>query len=135
MDIGLLVFRIGIGLIMAFGHGYGKLLKFFGEEQIKFYDAFGLGAVVSLSFAVLSEFFASLLIVFGIFTRVSSLSLIVTMAVAAFMVHADDPFARKEKAILFLLSYILLFFTGPGKYSFSGVLQNRFKFMKKYIWG
>ena len=39
------------------------------------------------------------------------------MLIAAFYIHADDPFARKEKALLFALIFIVLLISGGGKYS------------------
>ena len=35
----------------------------------------------------------------------------------AFVVHLDDPFGRKEKAVLYLVGYMIIFLLGPGKYS------------------
>lgn len=124
-DIGLFIFRVSVSAFMLFGHGVGKLNRLFSGGEIKFYDPFGMGAAFSLSFAVLAEFFAAALIIIGLFTRLSSLSLIITMGVAAFMYHADDPFGGKEKALLFFVSYILLFVTGPGKISLQSLLQNK----------
>tara|TARA_B100000780_G_C20655180_1_gene260916 strand:+ start:314 stop:472 length:159 start_codon:yes stop_codon:yes gene_type:complete len=34
-----------------------------------------------------------------------------------FVAHAGDSFAKKEKALLFLLIFIFLCFSGSGKYS------------------
>lgn len=124
-DIGLLIFRVSISAFMLFGHGLGKLSRLFSGGEIKFYDPFGFGAAFSLGFAVLAEFFAAALIILGLFTRLSSLSLIITMGVAAFMYHADDPFEGKEKALLFLVSYILLFMTGPGKFSLQSFMDKK----------
>jgi len=39
------------------------------------------------------------------------------MSVAAFMVHAADPFSQKELALLYLLAFLMVVFVGPGKYS------------------
>jgi putative oxidoreductase len=39
------------------------------------------------------------------------------MAVAAFIAHGDDPFAQKEKALLFLAIYLVLLLVGSGKFS------------------
>jgi putative oxidoreductase len=48
------------------------------------------------------------------------------MLVAAFVAHAGDPFGKKEMALLYLLVYITLFITGPGKYSIDNALgKNR----------
>jgi putative oxidoreductase len=40
-----------------------------------------------------------------------------TMLVAAFIVHLDDPFKRKELALLYLVGFLIIFLMGPGKYS------------------
>ncbi|MCB9249671.1 MAG: DoxX family protein [Ignavibacteriales bacterium] len=118
---------------MFLGHGLGKFQKLISGAEIKFLDPFGLGATTSFSLAVFSEFFASSLIIFGLFTRFSSLTLIVTMAVAAFIAHSDDPFGTKEKSLLFLVSYILLFLTGPGKYSLQTLINKKFNKFNEWI--
>ena len=118
---------------MFLGHGLGKFQKLISGAEIKFLDPFGLGATTSFSLAVFSEFFASALIIFGLFTRFSSLTLIVTMAVAAFIAHSDDPFGTKEKSLLFLVSYILLFLTGPGKYSLQTLINKKFNKFNEWI--
>ena len=84
-DLALFVFRVAISSFMLFGHGLGKFKRLFSGEEIKFADPFGIGMELSLTLAVLSEFFASILIILGLFTRISSLSLIITMFVAAFI--------------------------------------------------
>jgi len=40
-----------------------------------------------------------------------------TMIVAAFIVHLDDPFKRKELALLYLVGFLIVLLMGPGKYS------------------
>lgn len=116
-DAMLLVFRIFIGLSMAFGHGLSKLKNLFAGGEIEFYSFLGLGPEISLSLAVGAEFFASLLLALGLWTRMSLIPLIITMAVAAFLVHGGDPFAKMEKSLLYLAAYLLLLFLGPGKFS------------------
>ena len=118
---------------MFLGHGLGKFQKLISGAEIKFLDPFGLGATTSFSLAVFSEFFASALLIFGLFTRFSTLSLIITMAVAAFIAHSDDPFGTKEKSLLFLVSYILLFLTGPGKYSLQTLINKKFNKFNEWI--
>ena len=41
----------------------------------------------------------------------------VTMAVAFFIVHGSDPFAKKELAFLFLMVFTTLFIGGGGAYT------------------
>jgi len=120
-DFGLLLLRLSFSA-MLLTHGYGKFLRLF-EPDIKFMDFLGLGATVSLFLAVLGEFIAPILIMIGYKTRLVTLFPIVTMAVAAFIAHADDPFAKKEKALLFLFGFIAIALCGSGKYA----LDQRFK--------
>ena len=39
------------------------------------------------------------------------------MLVAAFIVHGADPFAKKEKALLYAICFLVIAITGAGKYS------------------
>ena len=61
----------------------------------------------------------------GVATRGAAIPVMVTMFVAAFVVHWDDPFGRKELALLFLAAYTALFLTGAGRYSIDGWLAAR----------
>ena len=42
---------------------------------------------------------------------------LITMLVAAFVVHASDPIGTKEKALFYAIAFLALAFTGAGKYS------------------
>ncbi|MBU2493116.1 MAG: DoxX family protein [Bacteroidetes bacterium] len=135
-DIGLLIFRIITGLSLAFAHGYNKLQKLIDGGEIKFMNFLGLGSEVSLFLAMSAEFFFALLVTLGLFTRLSTIPIIITMGIAAFIAHADDPFASKEKAVLFLASYLLLFFTGPGRFSIQNLFSKKLaniKGIKRFI--
>ena len=130
-NLGLLIFRVSINLFMLLGHGLGKFEKILSGDDIKFLDPFGIGATASLYLATFAEFIASGMIILGLFNRLSTTSLIITMGVAAFIAHADDPFARKEKALMYLASYILLFLTGPGKYSLQNLITKKMSKLNK----
>jgi putative oxidoreductase len=108
--------RITIGAIMMI-HGLPKLNRLTSGEEIKFADPFGLGPQISLGLAVFAEVVCTIFIILGLGTRLASIPLIITMAVAAFYAHASDPFATKEKPILFLLIFIILAVFGSGRYS------------------
>lgn len=115
-DFGLLILRISLGLLMMLGHGSGKLAGF-AERADSFADPFGLGSTASLSLAVFAEFFCSIALIFGLFTRLAVIPLIITMLVAIFYVHINDPWSKIEFPLLFLIPYITLFFTGAGRFS------------------
>lgn len=126
VDIGVLIFRLGISALML-THGIPKLIKFFGSEEIAFADPLGLGEVVTFTMAVFAEFVCSLLVIIGLGTRLAVIPLIATMAVAALIVHVPDGFGRQELPLLYLTGYVLLFFTGSGKYSLDWYFLSRKK--------
>ncbi len=123
-DIGLLLIRLQISFYMIYGHGWKKLADF-NTLADSFPDPLGIGSRLSLTLAVLAEFFASVLLAFGLATRFAAFLLISTMVVAGLIVHADDPFRVKELALVFLAVYIGLLFTGPGRFSLDRLLFGR----------
>ncbi len=122
-DIGLLILRLGFGGFMLFSHGWSKLVNF-SEIAPNFPDPIGLGGQVSLALAVFAEVFCAAALMLGIFTRFVSIPLIITMLVAAFIVHSADPIGKKEFALLYNFVFMALFFTGAGDFSVD-------KFLKK----
>ncbi len=119
---GLLVLRLGVGAMMAFGHGWGKLTTF-ADKMDQFPDPLGVGSSTSLAMAVGAEFFCSLALMAGFLTRLAAVPLIVTMTVAAVVIHGADPWSTKELAVLYLLSYTVLLLCGPGRFSVDWMLM------------
>ena len=115
LDFGLLIMRIGfsVGLMT---HGYGKFLKVV-QGNFEFGDPIGIGPVFSLVLAALGEFVAPILIILGWKTRLATIFPTLTMLVAFVIAHDGDPFSKKEKAFVYLIAFLTLYFTGPGKYS------------------
>ena len=101
---------------MAYSHGWGKFQKVLSGD-LSFADPIGVGEEVSLILTVFAEFFCGILVALGLFTRAALIPLIITMLVAVFIIHADDPFSKQEFGLLYLIPYITLFLTGPGKLS------------------
>jgi putative oxidoreductase len=116
LDYIILLLRITVAVFMI-THAIPKMNKLMAGGEIQFSDPLGMGPTVSLVLAVFAELICSILIGFGFLTRLATLPLIITMAVAAFIVHAGDPFKQKELALMYLVLYIVLFFIGSGKYS------------------
>jgi putative oxidoreductase len=115
IHLALLILRLATGGFML-THGFPKLQRLL-QGNFQFGDPIGLGPEVSLVLAVFAEFFCSILIILGLGTRLAVIPLIVTMSVAAFISHSADPFARKELALFYLVSYVVLLFAGSGKIS------------------
>jgi putative oxidoreductase len=76
---------------------------------------------------VFAEFVCSIFIILGLGTRLAVIPLIINMTTAAVFAHAHDPFAVKEKALLFLIIFFLLLFFGPGRYSLDHTLAKRLR--------
>jgi len=122
-DLGLLLLRLGSGGFML-THGWGKLTGFSMIMERGFPDPTGfMGSTIVLSFAVFSEFFCSAAIVLGLGTRFAAVPLVVTMFMAGIVHHMDDPFAKKELALLYLIVFLAFIFTGPGRFSIDRLLK------------
>jgi putative oxidoreductase len=122
----LLFIRVAFGVMML-THGLPKLEMLLSGEPVQFLPLFGLSAKLSLALAVFAEVICSLLVILGLGTRAAVVPLIITMAIAVFMVHAADPFVKKEMATLYLVAFTGLLFTGSGKYSLDYLLQPKTK--------
>lgn len=115
IDLSVLLLRIGAGTIL-FTHGLPKLLKIFSGD-FSFADPIGLGPELSLILAALAEGICTLFVILGLGTRLSAIVISINMAVALFFAHSGDPFSTKEKSLLFLVMFVVILFTGGGKYS------------------
>ena len=121
---GLLVLRLGVGAMMLLLHGWGKLMAY-GSLADRFPDPIGLGPQISLFLAVFAEVGCAVLIIVGLGTRLAAGPLLVTMVVAALVVHADDPWSKKELALLYAVPLVTLILTGPGRFSLDELIMRR----------
>jgi putative oxidoreductase len=141
-SIGLLILRIGICAFMII-HGYGKYQMLRAGDFEHFKDPVGLvDNRTALILAVTGEFICPMLVAIGFLTRLATIPSIVVMGTAAFMVHTNDPWsmetaaklfmagdskswASKEPALLFLIPFVTLLFTGAGRLSVDGMIWPR----------
>jgi putative oxidoreductase len=132
---------VGVGGFL-FTHGVGKLRMLLAGDFDKFGDPIGLGPGLSLVLVTLAEFVAALLVMLGLGTRVAAAVVAVSMSVAAFAAHRSDPWtmeqgymlfmsgqskswASKEPALLYLIAFLAMVFTGAGRWSLDAVIRNR----------
>ncbi|WP_432708618.1 DoxX family protein [Pedobacter sp.] len=123
LDFGLLIFRVGFASIMLMQHGWKKLGVVLGGGEIQFGDPVGLGMTASFYLVIFAEVFCSLLVILGLFTRLAVIPLIIAMSVACFIAHSADPFSRQEPSLMFLIAFIFLLFSGPGRYSIDSIIS------------
>ncbi len=124
VDIGLLVLRLWFGLVMAFAHGLPKLEN--PDKITGFLTMLELPAPSVMAWlAIAAELVGGILLALGLLTRVAAFGLIVTMLVAAFVAHADDPFQKMEFALAYGVAGLALLITGPGRLSLDHKLFGR----------
>jgi putative oxidoreductase len=141
LSIGLLILRLAVGGYLL-THGWGKLQMLLAGDFASFGDPIGLGNEASLILIVFAEFLCSLLVMLGLATRFAAVPVVIAMGVAAFVAHGADPWtmskgyelyttgaakswASKEPALLFLVPFLALAFTGPGKFSLDAMIAGR----------
>lgn len=114
--LALFFFRILVACLLL-THGFPKLQRLFSGAEIQFANPYGLGMTTSLVLVTFAEFVCSILVILGLATRLATIPIMITMATAAIIAHADDPFGVKEKPLLFLVCFAFIFIVGAGKYS------------------
>ena len=123
VNLTLLILRVGFGAMVMLRHGWPKL-KGFSTYASQFADPFGIGKTASLGLTVFAEFFCGALLVLGLLTRLATVPLIICFSVIIFMIHKADGMEKQEFPILFLLAFVAILISGPGKYSVDGAIGN-----------
>lgn len=123
-NAGLLILRLTAGAQMASLHGIKKMPP--ADQMIAGVEKIGFPAPTVFAWAAaLSELVGGVLIAIGLFTRPAAFFLGCTMAVAGFIVHGSDPWAKKELAFIYLSICLLLLLTGAGRFSIDALLRRK----------
>lgn len=126
LDVSLLLLRVGAAFLMFYNHGLSKLTGVMNGE-FGGMNPIGLGPEISLTLSAFAEGICALLILFGLWTRLAAIPLVINMFVAVFFFHVarGDSLGGFETALLFLIIFTVLMFTGGGKYSLDDKLYGR----------
>ena len=116
----MLALRLAVGILMLL-HGYDKLMHF-AQYKNEFMNFMGIGSTISLSLVIFAEFFCSLFLILGLFTRLATIPLIIVTCVIIFKVDNGHISPDNEKVVLFLTGYIILLLVGPGKASVDSMI-------------
>lgn len=116
----LLSVRIIFGLLLM-NHGIQKWSNFHELSSV-FPDPLGLGSSLTLGLAIFGELICSMAFIVGFVYRLALIPMICTMLVAFFVIHAGDAFAVKELAFTYLVVFVLMFISGPGKFSIDYII-------------
>ena len=111
LDFGLLLLRVllAAGLLT---HGIAKIANF-SALSTSFLDPLGIGVLPALLGAIFAEVVCSILVLIGLWTRLT----VFTFIVVFFVVSGGAAFAQRELAYLYLAGWVVLFFTGAGRFS------------------
>ena len=123
-DLGLLVLRLGLGVVMV-AHGSQKAFGAFGGRGMEAFTAgiesMGIPALFAW-LAMLSELAGGLAVILGAFTRIAALMIAVTMTVAIVRVGLPRGFfanspggAGIEFPLALLTLAVALVLLGPGR--------------------
>lgn len=123
-DSALLLSRLLFGATMLIAHGLPKLMSF-SQRMNTFPDPLGVGNSLSLGLTIFAEVLCAGLLALGLFTRWVSGPLVVTMAVAAFIVHSSDPWHKKELAFIYMVGYLICGLLGSGRFSLDFVIRKK----------
>ncbi len=123
-NAGLALLRIFAGVSLAAAHGLGKVNApaqiIAGAENLGFPVPFLFGWA-----AALAEFLGGAFLALGLFTRISSFFVACTMLTAAFGTHLNDPFQKKELALLYLFIALCFLLKGAGDWSIDAFFRKR----------
>src|SRR5262245_32258505 len=130
IDLGLLILRVVVGLVIA-AHGAQKLFGWFGGPGLKGFS----GGMASMGLRPawlwglmggLGEFGGGLLLALGLLNPLGSLGLIGAMAMAIALAHWSKGFwgskGGYEYPLVLLISSAVLGLVGPGAYSLDTLL-------------
>lgn len=123
LDTSALLLRVGFGSTLSLMHGLNKLKH---PDAFLSHVAKTFPAPALLGWAaMLSEFAGGLLLALGLFTRCAGTFIAGTLFVAAFKVHAADPFAKKELAFAYALVGLAFAIGGPGRYAIDTLIARK----------
>ena len=118
----ILVVRVFFG-VLFFTHGLDKLMNF--NSIVGTYpDVLGFGSYMTLMVTIFCEFCCSLFLISGLLVRIMTVPMIISMGVAFFDVH-DAMIPEGELALIYFIVFIILFLTGPGKYSVDYLIDKK----------
>ena len=120
VNIGLLILRVGIGLMFVY-HGLPKIMGGV-EKWTELGQAMGVFGITFMPafwgfMAAIAEFCGGLSLITGFLTRIFAGLMLITMIVAsALMFHLGKGMFGAAYPISMAIVFISLLFTGPGKF-------------------
>jgi putative oxidoreductase len=119
-NLSIFLLRISLGILICLNHGLPKLANY-STWRRDFYNPFHIGSGLTLALSIFAEVFAAMLLVLGLFSRLSAFILVINMLFASFIYHRGHPIDTYENALLYLAGFLCILLVGPGKISVDGI--------------
>jgi len=113
--------RILTGALLVY-HGTSKVFGGLGNMASSLAERGWPAPELQAFMASYVEFAGGVLLIVGLFTRPTALMVVGMFAIIVFVFHGADPFAKQEKALIFMALGVFVFLTGPGKFSVDNFL-------------
>ena len=122
-NLAMLILRVGVASHLV-PLGYDKLMHFQAQQK-GFMNFLGLGEGVSLALVIFAEFFCSLFLIFGLFSRLVVIPILIEMVVLVFKEYNLDIFnySTGGHAALVFVGLLPILLVGPGKISVDGMIN------------
>lgn len=120
----ILFIRVIFG-VLFFTHGLDKLMNF-NTLVDQYPNVLGFGSYMTLMVTIFCEFCCSLFLIAGLLVRIMTIPMIIAMAVAFFDIH-DAILPEGELALIYFIVFIILYITGPGRYSSDYLIDRKLK--------
>ena len=121
-DFGLLLLRVWLGLSLFVLHGIEKVFGF-SDMLAHAPDPIHIGALPSLMYATLSDGICSILVMLGLFTRISSLIIAINVFVVFAFMRGFSFAGNGQLVYVYLGGYLAIFAAGAGKYSIDSLMK------------
>ena len=125
-DIAVLFFRIAISCELFYAHGLKKLGV--GTAMVEVVpNPLGLPEVLNQTFATTANLLMPLFIILGLMTRIATLPILAVTLTGYFVLHFNDPVLVKDVPLIYSLCFLLICFTGAGKYSLDYYITRKYE--------
>ena len=120
-DFGLFIIRFGMGVILAYVHGYGKITGGIDAWHQNGAAVSNLGIHFGYAFwgfmSAFAEFMGGIFIALGLLFRPFSIIVVINFIIATVTMLNVTTIDKASNAIVFLCVFLGLLITGPGKFS------------------
>ena len=123
-DLTLLAFRVLLSGELIYAHGLKKLGVGVSEAEVV-PNPLNLPEAFNSLFADAANLFFPVFVILGLATRIAILPILSVTLTGYFVLHFHDAPLIKDTPFMYSLSFLVLLFLGPGKYSLDYFIQRK----------